>query len=186
MMDCGAVQELLPEYVTGRPMADRERVAEHLRRCETCDAARRDLEVVFALLEQTPGPSEPDYGEANTRLALRSEFAPGPLRSEWESLRREDARFRICAAASTLGTMSLAGGAVFLWKTPEWGIWVAELHKQWTGWSGWGVSQATQAGYLLPGMALAVLLMGGIAALLPALMSPGRRAVHGRRAGREV
>ena len=182
-MSCRAVQELLPEYVAGRPVPDRERIAGHLSRCESCDAARREIEAVFALLAQAPEAPPSLYGEANTRLALQSEFAAGPLRAERERKRREDMLFRICAAAAAFGTASFGAGTAFFWKSPG-------LGARMSGWEDFGLVRWMRNAHLLDplwsGIALAVLLMGGIAAVLPALLQPQRPAGPGRRARREV
>jgi hypothetical protein len=176
-MQCRAVQALLPEYVTGRPVPDRERVAGHLCRCEPCDAARRDLEAVFALMAALPEAPDSPYGEANTRFALSTEFAAGPLQVERDHRRREDRLFRACAAVSALGTAALLSGASFRWMKPDG---TARL----TEWAGGQFHQIIQAGPLWPGVAL-IALMGGTAAALPALLQSGRAAVRGR-ARREV
>ncbi|MBW3625271.1 MAG: hypothetical protein KY468_17885 [Armatimonadetes bacterium] len=180
-MDCRIVLNLLPDYVAGRYVPDRDRIAGHLSRCEACDGSRRELEAVFALLAEVTEPPESLYGEANTRLALQSEFGPGPLRAEAEDRCREDARFRVCASASACGMMAFTGGAAYIWKTPGVGAQMME-------WADGGFSQLMHAGSLWPVAALFFLmsLMGGTAALLPALISNDRSAASSRRARREV
>ena len=175
-MSCGAVQTLLPEYVAGRHVPDRERVAGHLSRCAACDAARREIEAVFALLAEAPKAPETPYGEANTRLALRSEFGRGPLAAEREIRKREDAMFRLCAGLSVSGTATFASAAVYLWKSPGIGPQISE-------WAERGIALATQ-GPLWPGVAL-LIVMGGTAGMLPAVLQH-RSPVHRRRVKREV
>ena len=175
-ISCGAVQALLPEYVAGRPVPDRERVAGHLSRCAACDAARREVEAVFALLAGAPKSPDSLYGEANTRLALRSEFGKGPLATEREIRKREDAMFRLCAGLSVSGTATFASAAVYLWKSPGIGPRIDE-------WTERGIALAMQ-GPLWPGVAL-LIVMGGMAGMLPAMLQ-NRSPAPRRRARREV
>ena len=175
-MNCRRVRDLLPEYVAGRFVPDRERIAGHLSHCEECDAARRDVEAVFALLAAAPEPPETMYGEANARFALQSEFAPGPLRSMEAMQRREDKRLAVSAALSCTGTALLGMGALYLrrnpltdWSLPEWASnWASLLRTPYALW-----------------MAVAAfVLAAGLAAMLPALIlhaqaAPPRRVKRG-------
>ena len=186
-MNCQAVQESLTEYITGRHVADRDRIAGHLSHCEACDSARRDLEAVFALLQSAPEPPEPSHGEAIARLALRTAFAPGPLRGNEWSRRREDLRLGICSAVSFAGTVLLAVGAVIVRRQPP--GWTLDLGQRFDavrqGMVGMDVTALLKGGSLWQ-WALLFLGLGGLAAILPALILSGPPASGGRRARKEV
>jgi len=168
MKDCRAVQDSLPEYITGQFVADRERIAGHLSRCEACDDARRELEAVFALLA-APEIPESRYGEANTKFVLKSMYAPGPLRSMEEDRRREDLRFRVCALLSASGAGAFALMIALLWNLrpalfsslPE-PLSVDLLRMSFLK---YGVTWQA---------ALLFVFIGGLAALLPALVMSAR------------
>lgn len=158
-------------------MPDRERVAGHLCRCEGCDEARRDLEAVFALLADTPDLPESLYGEANTRLALQTEFGPGPLHAERGQQRREDLQFGLCAALSALGAAGALAFAAYLRNTPGWAA-------QWMTWTDRGMAQLGQFGLYppyWPGLGL-LIVIGSLAGMLPALLlhhaAPPRRRIR--------
>ena len=179
-IDCRDVLALLPEYVAGRFVPDRERVAGHLSRCIPCDEARRDFEAVFALLAEAPETPETLYGEANTRLALQTEFGPGPLSADREDRRREDALFRLCAALSVSGMATFASAALYLWKSPGVGMRLAEGVER-------AIAPAMHAmsmGTLWPGAAL-LIVVGGTAGMLPALLQH-RATAPRKRVRREV
>lgn len=177
-MNCRHVQDLLPEYVTGRFVRDRERIAGHLSRCEACDTARRELEAVFALLADTPEAPESLYGEANTRLALQTAFGPGPMRSMEEQRSREDRRFRLCAAFSFTG-MGLLGISGALFRSSA-----LSLPNLPSGsFEGW--PSLTQSPLLWPTVAL-VMMIGSSAALLPVLIQHARTSTAPPPARREA
>jgi hypothetical protein len=201
-MNCRGVRESLTEYIAGRPMParERERVARHLTRCGACDDARREMEAVFALLADAPEPPEPPHGEAIARLAVRTTFAPGPLRANEASRRREDLQLGVCSIFSLAGTaLVVLVGMAMREHPPRWAAAVARWAAAHAGWApdvGSGIAAARQgtmgwdAGGLLKigslgRWALLVLGIGALAAILPALIlgvsSPG-----GRRARKEV
>lgn len=174
MRACRRVQESLPELLMGRGLPGSGEVERHLACCEECRQVRRELEAVFALLERSTGPSEPPYGEANARLALRSAGAPGPLRANELRRRREDLRLGLCSVLSLAGmgglvTGTLAAGGVerALQSAAHW------LHA------------LPVSPQLWPG-ALALGAAAGLVALLPALALGPQPAARRRRTAKRA
>jgi hypothetical protein len=177
--DCKRVRDALPEYVTGIPLPDRDRIAGHLSYCVECDEARRETEAVFALLEALPEAPVTPHAEANARLALHTAIAPGPLRALEADRRRENLRLAICSFVSFSGTAAAAVGIINLSNAKV----TPEAALQWAERSG---------AKLLPSIApwqglVAFLLIGGLAAaLLPALILRSPLSSRSRRMRREV
>ncbi len=115
MNDCRRALEALPEYVLGRAVTDRDRIAGHLSRCDACDAARREIEAVYALLSEEPEPHPLPSAEVNARFALQNAFGEGPLRVEERNRRREAADLLVCAAVS-LAFTGVATALAFAWR----------------------------------------------------------------------
>jgi hypothetical protein len=173
-MTCRAVQSILPEYVAGRSLGERDRIAGHLCRCLDCDALRRELEAVFSLLEGLPEPPESPYGERVARLALHTEVSPGPARANQELRRQEDRRQLVGA----LGSFLAAAGAVALIVAlggPKASLFTA---SQW-------VSGAFQGLTLWQKLPLAVSLLAMVT-LVPVLALSAKSQAHAARPHRRV
>jgi hypothetical protein len=176
--ECKGTRDALPEYVTGGYLPNRDRIAGHLSFCEECDTARREMEAVFALLEALPEVPVTPHAEANARLALHTAVAPGPLRALEVENRRENIRLGICSFVSFAGTLAAAMGIFNLSNskiTPEMAVHWAER----------SLPKLLPANATGLGVAL-FLLIGGLTALLPALILHSPLSSRPRRMRREV